>query len=64
MIELFDQAYVYGATPPDAVIVAEPLFNPLQVTLALKIEAVNALGSEIVIEVTELTLKESVTVKL
>ena len=55
---------MYGATPPDAVIVAEPLFNPLQVTLALKIEAVNALGSEIVIEVTELTLKESVTVKL
>ena len=55
---------MYGATPPDAVIVAEPLFKPLQVTLAPDIEAVKALGSEIVIEVIAITLKESVTVKL
>ena len=61
---MFDHEYAYGPTPPDAEMVAEPLFNPLHVTLVPEIEAVNALGSVIVIEVIVLTLKESVTVKL
>ena len=53
------QLYVYGAVPPPAATVAEPLLPPLQVTLLIAITPTS--GAKLALKVTEPVLIQPVT---
>lgn len=57
-----DQLYVYGAVPPDVVIVAVPFVPPEQLTVVALVAAVNAVGCVIVAAAVPEQPRESVTV--
>ena len=63
VVAAFDQRYEYCGVPPDAEIVAAPLFPSKHKTLAKdEIEDANKVGCVIVIELVEVHALESVMV--